>query len=126
MGEQCLDTSDSPHLLVRTSGEVRLSDFLLWQSGFTCIYYTNVLWPEFNFWHLLAAVVYYQTQYYGLKKAKESYLLSIKSAEEEELETRVGSRAELERAKREERSTQFVETVSERRNQWMCNKAGVS
>ncbi|XP_062563691.1 dehydrodolichyl diphosphate synthase complex subunit DHDDS [Armigeres subalbatus] len=50
----------NPDLLVRTSGEVRLSDFLLWQSTSTIIYFTKTLWPEFNIWHLFAAVFYYQ------------------------------------------------------------------
>ncbi|XP_077297201.1 dehydrodolichyl diphosphate synthase subunit [Arctopsyche grandis] len=49
-----------PDLLVRTSGEVRLSDFLIWQVSNTCLYFTNVLWPEFKIWHLLSAIIYYQ------------------------------------------------------------------
>lgn len=49
-----------PDLLVRTSGETRLSDFLLWQTANCVTYFTEVLWPAFNLWHLLAAVFYYQ------------------------------------------------------------------
>jgi ditrans,polycis-polyprenyl diphosphate synthase len=58
----CLYTSPSrhPELLIRTSGEVRLSDFLLWQTSFSCIYFTATLWPEFKLWHMLAAVLHYQ------------------------------------------------------------------
>ncbi|XP_023349223.1 dehydrodolichyl diphosphate synthase complex subunit DHDDS [Eurytemora carolleeae] len=51
---------DKVDLLVRTSGECRLSDFLLWQTSSSITYFTQVLWPEFDFWHLLAAVFYYQ------------------------------------------------------------------
>ncbi|XP_066999447.1 dehydrodolichyl diphosphate synthase complex subunit DHDDS isoform X2 [Anabrus simplex] len=54
------NNSPNPELVIRTSGEVRLSDFLLWQISCSCIYFTKVLWPEFTFWHMLAAVFYYQ------------------------------------------------------------------
>ncbi|KFB41404.1 AGAP002026-PA-like protein [Anopheles sinensis] len=59
---RCLYTkySAEPDLLVRTSGEVRLSDFLLWQSTSTVMYFTETLWPELTIWHLLGAVFYYQ------------------------------------------------------------------
>lgn len=67
---QCLYTYKSlnPDLLIRTSGEVRFSDFLLWQISNTCVYFTNVLWPEFNLWNLLSAVFYYQRCYSDLQK----------------------------------------------------------
>ena len=47
-------------LLVRTSGELRLSNFLLWQSAYSEIYVTETLWPDFRRVHLLEAVVDYQ------------------------------------------------------------------
>nr|CAD7591093.1 unnamed protein product [Timema genevievae] len=58
----CLYTNKSqdPDLLIRTSGEVRFSDFLLWQISCSCVYFTKVLWPEFSFWDMLSAVFYYQ------------------------------------------------------------------
>lgn len=49
-----------PDLLLRTSGETRLSDFLLWQTTSTVVYFTEALWPEFTLWHLLGAVFLYQ------------------------------------------------------------------
>ncbi|CAL8143243.1 unnamed protein product [Orchesella dallaii] len=55
-------------LLVRTSGELRLSDFLLWQSSETVICFTDVLWPDFTYWHLLAAVFQYQINCLSLSK----------------------------------------------------------
>ncbi|XP_060523236.1 dehydrodolichyl diphosphate synthase complex subunit DHDDS [Cylas formicarius] len=79
---KCLYTSDgtNPDLLIRTSGEVRLSDFLLWQSSNTTIYFAEVLWPEFTFYHLMAAVFKYQRSYSDrvrflthTEKVKESY-----------------------------------------------------
>ncbi|CAG9857006.1 unnamed protein product [Phyllotreta striolata] len=58
----CLYThlSPDPDILIRTSGEVRISDFLLWQISNTELCFTNVLWPEFNIWHLLGFVFKYQ------------------------------------------------------------------
>ncbi|KAG8230492.1 hypothetical protein J437_LFUL013534 [Ladona fulva] len=63
--DRSLYTSDSPDpdLVIRTSGEVRFSDFLLWQLSFSYVYFTEVLWPEFTIWHLLAAVFHYQRNY---------------------------------------------------------------
>jgi undecaprenyl diphosphate synthase len=47
-------------LLVRTSGELRISNFLLWQSAYAEIHVTETLWPDFRRVHLLEAVVAYQ------------------------------------------------------------------
>jgi undecaprenyl diphosphate synthase len=47
-------------LLVRTSGELRISNFLLWQSAYSEIYVTETLWPDFRRQHLLEAIVDYQ------------------------------------------------------------------
>ena len=53
-----LDTADLPplDLLIRTSGEVRLSNFLLWQAAYAELYFTEVLWPDFTPDHLRAAL----------------------------------------------------------------------
>jgi len=45
-----------PDLLIRTSGEMRLSNFLLWQLSYTEMYVTQKLWPDFTKKDLLAAV----------------------------------------------------------------------
>jgi undecaprenyl diphosphate synthase len=60
--EQYLYTADlpDPDLLVRTSGEMRVSNFLLWQIAYAEIYVTNVLWPDFRRPDLFAAVLDYQ------------------------------------------------------------------
>ncbi|MGK7394777.1 MAG: isoprenyl transferase [Candidatus Cyclobacteriaceae bacterium M3_2C_046] len=49
-----------PELLIRTSGEMRISNFLLWQIAYTELYITDVLWPDFRKEHLHQAIVSYQ------------------------------------------------------------------
>ncbi len=53
-----LDTHDlpDPDLLIRTGGEQRLSNYLLWQSAYTELYFTEVLWPDFTIEHLQDAI----------------------------------------------------------------------
>jgi len=51
-----------PDLLIRTSGEMRISNFLLWQMAYTEIYITNVLWPDFSKEDLYKAVIDYQSR----------------------------------------------------------------
>ena len=53
-----LDTADMPplDLLIRTSGEQRLSNFLLWQAAYAELYFTDVLWPDFGPEHLQEAL----------------------------------------------------------------------
>src|SRR5437588_240287 len=49
-----------PDLLIRTSGEMRVSNFLLWQIAYAEIWVTDTLWPDFRARHLLDAIVAYQ------------------------------------------------------------------
>jgi len=51
-----------PELLIRTSGEHRLSNFLLWQAAYTEFYFTDVLWPDFKKEDLFKAVIDYQSR----------------------------------------------------------------
>jgi undecaprenyl diphosphate synthase len=57
-----LDTAGmpDPDLLIRTSGEYRISNFLLWQMAYTEFYFTDVLWPDFTREELLKAIADYQ------------------------------------------------------------------
>lgn len=49
-----------PDLLIRTSGEIRFSNFLIWQSAYSELYFTDTLWPDFRKKHLHDAIVHYQ------------------------------------------------------------------
>ena len=53
---------NDPELLIRTSGEKRLSNFLLWQLAYSEIYISDVLWPDFNEYEFLKAIVDYQSR----------------------------------------------------------------
>lgn len=59
-----LDTAGipDPDLIIRTSGELRLSNFLLWQSAYAEFYFTNTLWPDFTREELLDAIHEYRTR----------------------------------------------------------------
>lgn len=59
-----LDTSDipDPDLLIRTSGELRISNFLLWQCAYAEFYFTDEYWPDFNEKSLQAAVESFQSR----------------------------------------------------------------
>jgi undecaprenyl diphosphate synthase len=62
-----------PDLLIRTSGEMRISNFLLWQIAYAEIWVTDTLWPDFRCRHLLDALVAYQKRdrrYGGIKAAR--------------------------------------------------------
>ena len=62
--ENNLFTKDYPKLdlLIRTSGEVRISNFLLWQLGYAELYFTDVFWPDFNEDELEKAIANYQSR----------------------------------------------------------------
>ena len=67
-----------PDLLIRTSGELRISNFLLWQIAYSEIYVTDTLWPDFRRASLFDAIIEYQKRdrrYGGVKAASNSPLL---------------------------------------------------
>jgi undecaprenyl diphosphate synthase len=69
-----------PDLVVRTSGELRVSNFLLWQIAYSEIYVTERLWPDFRGIHLLDAIAAYQhreRRYGGLNEGPESDELPV-------------------------------------------------
>lgn len=60
-----------PELLIRTSGEYRISNFLLWQIAYTELYFTDVLWPDFKKEDLYQAIVNYQSRERRFGKTSE-------------------------------------------------------
>lgn len=58
-------------LLIRTSGEQRISNFLLWQIAYAELYFTDVLWPDFNKQNLLEAIIDYQNRERRFGKTSE-------------------------------------------------------
>ncbi len=60
--ESYLDTAGNPppDLIIRTSGEMRISNFLLWQSAYSEFYFTDTLWPDFNKDEFLLSIQDYQ------------------------------------------------------------------
>ncbi len=58
-------------LLIRTSGEQRISNFLLWQIAYAELYFTNVLWPDFTKEHLYEAIIEYQKRERRFGKTSE-------------------------------------------------------
>ncbi|XP_020251467.1 dehydrodolichyl diphosphate synthase 6-like [Asparagus officinalis] len=70
--EQLLYTADcpDPDIVIRTSGETRLSNFLLWQTTFSHLQNPSPLWPEFSFRHLVWAILEYQKVYPYLKELR--------------------------------------------------------
>lgn len=75
-----------PDLLIRTSGEMRISNFLLWQIAYSELYVTETLWPDFSRRELLKAILDYQKRdrrygglsngaYNGARKPREAHLV---------------------------------------------------
>lgn len=74
--EGYLDTHDipDPDLLIRTSGEQRLSNYLLWQLAYSEFYFTDVLWPDFTKEELKKAIEHYNSRdrrFGGVKEGEE-------------------------------------------------------
>ncbi len=60
-----------PELLIRTSGELRISNFLLWQLAYSELYFTDTLWPDFRKKHLYEALIAYQQRERRFGKTSE-------------------------------------------------------
>jgi undecaprenyl diphosphate synthase len=65
-----------PELLIRTSGEQRISNFLLWQLAYTELYITDLLWPDFRRQHFREAIIAYQRRERRFGKTSEQLAVS--------------------------------------------------
>lgn len=63
-----------PDLMIRTSGELRISNFLLWQLAYTELYFTDILWPDFGKEDLYGAIVDFQNRVRRFGKTSEQIL----------------------------------------------------
>lgn len=88
---RALYTADmpDPDLIIRTSGEQRISNFLLWQIAYSEIYITDILWPDFRGIHLLEAIADYQRRerrFGGLSENSDEKIDSLQPVSELETE----------------------------------------
>ncbi|XP_045638102.1 dehydrodolichyl diphosphate synthase complex subunit DHDDS isoform X5 [Ursus americanus] len=138
--DKCLYTNHSPQpdILIRTSGEVRLSDFLLWQTSHSCLVFQPVLWPEYTFWNLCEAILQYQMNHSMLQKARDMYAEERKRQQLERDQAAVTEQllreglqasgdAQLRRtrlhklsARREERVQGFLQALELKRADWLA------
>jgi len=63
-----------PELMIRTSGELRISNFLLWQLAYTELYFTDILWPDFGKEDLYTAIIDFQKRERRFGKTSEQIL----------------------------------------------------
>ncbi|MDA9312559.1 polyprenyl diphosphate synthase, partial [Vicingaceae bacterium] len=67
----CTKNIPDPELIIRTSGEHRISNFLLWQAAYSELYFTDILWPDFRKDDLWNAVVDFQNRERRFGKTSE-------------------------------------------------------
>lgn len=67
----CTDGIPDPELLIRTSGELRISNFLLWQIAYSELYFTDRLWPDFRKEDLYEAIINFQSRERRFGKTSE-------------------------------------------------------
>lgn len=70
-----------PELLIRTGGELRLSNYLLWQSAYSELYFTDTYWPDFSPQHLVDAIIDYQQRERRFGKTSEQVVAPISNAQ---------------------------------------------
>lgn len=66
-----MSVAPDPDMVIRSSGETRLSNFLLWQTSYSPLYSPSALWPEMRLWHLVWVVLDFQRNYNYLQKKKK-------------------------------------------------------
>lgn len=76
----CTQNIPDPELLIRTSGEYRISNFLLWQAAYAEFYFTKTFWPDFTKEHFWEAIMDFQKRERRFGKTSEQLLSSINDA----------------------------------------------
>ena len=76
--EMCLAGLPGPDLFIRTGGESRISNFLIWQLAYTELYFTDILWPDFDEKTLNEALMWYQARQRRFGKIPEQIVNSTK------------------------------------------------
>lgn len=71
--EMYMSVAPAPDILIRSSGETRLSNFLLWQTSNCLLYSPAALWPEIGLRHLVCAVLNFQRNYSYLEKKRKQF-----------------------------------------------------
>lgn len=66
-----MSVAPDPDILIRTSGETRLSNFLLWQTSNCPLYSPAALWPDLGMWHLVWVILNFQRNHYYLEKKRK-------------------------------------------------------
>ncbi|KAK4762948.1 hypothetical protein SAY86_008716 [Trapa natans] len=66
-----MSVAPDPDIVIRSSGETRLSNFLLWQTAYSPLYSPTALWPEISIWHLIWVVLDFQRNYAYLQKKRK-------------------------------------------------------
>ena len=79
-GELALGDLPAPELMIRTGGESRISNFLLWQLAYTELYFTDTLWPEFGADQLAQAVDWYSSRLRRFGQTSEQLDQAVKNA----------------------------------------------
>lgn len=78
--QACLAGLPDPDLFIRTGGESRISNFLVWQLAYTELYFTDTLWPDFDGESLKTALAWYQTRQRRFGKTSDQVDNSAKTA----------------------------------------------
>lgn len=138
--DKCMYNNSVPDIVVRTSGEVRLSDFLLWQSSYSLLMFIKVLWPDFGIWNLFGAIWYYQhtknfiqancdkyLQYKNSLAEKEYYDYTMAAYKKNDRKEEASPTKMLQKylLRREERIQNFLHTLKLKRiNRLKCMQLG--
>ena len=75
LAQEVLEQKINPNVLIRTGGEKRISNFLLWQLSYAEFFFTDVFWPDFREEELYEAILYYQQRERRFGKTSEQLIL---------------------------------------------------